>query len=47
LYKAFLEVGQQNMKKCHVHRGASAPTDKICGNESKIGMTNQNYRFVQ
>jgi hypothetical protein len=35
----------------HVHRGTScentAPTDKICGNESKIRMTSQNYRFLQ
>jgi hypothetical protein len=34
-----------------VHLGTSckitAPTDKICGNESKICMTSQNYRFFQ
>ena len=39
------------MKKFHVHRGNSckitAPTDKICGNESKIRTTSQNYRFFQ
>ena len=39
------------MKKYHVHRGTSckitAPTNKICGNESKIRMTSQNYKLFQ
>jgi hypothetical protein len=37
------------VQKCHVHRGTSckitAQTDKFCGNESKIRMTSQIYRF--
>jgi hypothetical protein len=36
-------------KKCHAHHGSSckmtAPTDKICGNKSKICMTSRNYLF--
>jgi hypothetical protein len=37
--------------KIHVHHGTSceitAPTDKLCGNESKIRLAGQNYIFFQ
>ena len=40
-----------NKLRIDVHRGTSckitAPTDKFCGNESKLCMTSQMYRFFQ
>jgi hypothetical protein len=40
-----------NMKKflvrCFASCKITAPTDKLCGNKSKIRMTSQNNRFVQ
>ena len=45
------EMAEAKKKTFHAHCGTScemtAPTDKICGNESKIRKTSQNYRFFQ
>ena len=50
-FYTFREVGQENTKKSHVHYSTSckitAPTDKMCGNESKICTPRHNYRFFQ
>ena len=46
-----LKVGQMYTKKWHMHHGTSCKittlTEKICGNESKICMTSQNYELFQ
>ena len=38
---------QKILSVCGTSCKITAPTDKICGNESKICMTSQNYRFVE